>query len=139
MDGYGCEKRATSRLSSVLWNALGGGLEGLRPEVYKARLHVGDTLLLCTDGLSAHLPDRAISPLLQTQEPARETCRKLVEAAHSAGGTDNITVTVARPLLPAQEIGPAEKAAVAIKVPIGTLSPTEPEAQGVLAVSPASS
>src|SRR5919106_5278214 len=36
---------ATSRLSSVLWNALGGGLEGLRPEVYRARLHVGDTLL----------------------------------------------------------------------------------------------
>ena len=130
---------ATSRLSSVLWNAIGGGLEDLRPEVYKARLQVGDTLLLCTDGLSTHLPDSAISPLLQTQEPARETCRKLVEAAHSAGGTDNITVIVARPLLPAQETGPAEKAAVAIEVPVATLSPTEPESQGVLAVSPASS
>jgi hypothetical protein len=62
-----------------------------------------------------------------------------VEAAHSAGGTDNITVIVARPLLPAQETGPAEKAAVAIEVPIATLLPTEPESQGVLAVSPASS
>jgi PPM family protein phosphatase len=123
----------------VLWNAIGGGLEDLRPEVYKARLQVGDTLLLCTDGLSTHLPDRAISTLLQTQEPARETCRKLVEAANSAGGTDNISVIVARSLLPAQEIGTAEKTAVAIEVPVATLSLTEPESQGVLAVRPASS
>jgi hypothetical protein len=100
---------------------------------------VGDTLLLCTDGLSADLPDRAISTLLQTQEPARDTCRKLVEAANSAGGTHNITVIVARPLLPAQDPGTAEKAAVAIEVPIAILSPTEPESQGVLSVSPASS
>jgi PPM family protein phosphatase len=130
---------ATSRLSSVLWNAIGGGIEDLRPEVYMARLQVGDILLLCTDGLSTHLPDSAINPLLQTQEPGRETCRKLVEAARSAGGTDNSIVIVARPLLPAQETGPAEKAAVAIEAPVATLSPTEPESQGVLAVSPASS
>ena len=130
---------ATSRLSSVLWNAIGAGLEDLRPEVYKARLHVGDTLLLCTDGLPTHVPDSAISALLQTQEPARETCRKLVEAANSAGGTDNITVIVARSLLPAQEIGTAEKVARAIEVPVTTLPPTEPELRGALAVRPASS
>jgi len=79
----------TSRLSSVLWNAIGGGLDDLKPEVHKATLQA----------------DRDISMLLQAQEPAQEACRKLVEAANSAGGTDNITVIVARflrmPLEPA--------------------------------------
>jgi hypothetical protein len=42
---------ATSRLSTVLWNALGGGFDDLRPEVSKARFHEADILLLCTDDL----------------------------------------------------------------------------------------
>jgi hypothetical protein len=63
----------------------------------------------------------------------------MIDGGNITGGTDNIIVIVARPLLPAQETGPAEKAAVAIEVSIATLSPTEPESQGVLAVSPASS
>jgi serine/threonine protein phosphatase PrpC len=77
---------AASRLSTVLWNALGGGVEDLRPDVYKARLHAGDPLLLCIDGLPKHVPDGNIQALLQTREPARETCRRLVEAANQAGG-----------------------------------------------------
>jgi PPM family protein phosphatase len=128
---------ATSRLSSVLWNALGGGFNDLRPEVYKANLQVGDTLLLCTDGLPMHVSDDTISALLRTQEPARETCRKLLDAADRAGGTDNITVIVARVLVPAQEAEMAEKAAVAMEVPVATLPPTEPELQDVLTVRPA--
>jgi hypothetical protein len=87
---------ATSRLSTVLWNALGGGLDDLRPEVYKARLHVGDTLLLCTDGLPEHVPDGDIHALLQ----ARETCRQLVGAATRVltkairrhGGPEKVTI-----------------------------------------------
>jgi serine/threonine protein phosphatase PrpC len=64
-----------------------GGLDDLRPEVYKARLHAGDTLLLCTDGLPEHMPDGDIQALPQ----AREARRQFVEAATRAGGTDNIT------------------------------------------------
>jgi serine/threonine protein phosphatase PrpC len=58
---------ATSRLSTVLWNAIGGGLDDLRPEVYKARLHAGDTLLLCTDGLPKHVPNGDIQALPKAQ------------------------------------------------------------------------
>jgi serine/threonine protein phosphatase PrpC len=61
------QEGATSRLSTVLWNALGGGLDDLRPEVYRARLHVGDTLFLCTDGLPTHVPDGDIQALPQAQ------------------------------------------------------------------------
>jgi protein phosphatase len=122
---------ATSRLSRVLWNAIGGGLDHPRPEVYKARLHVGDTLLLCTDGLPKHVPDADIRALLQAREPARETCRQLVEAANRAGGTDNITVIVARLRHPAHDTVAAEEAAVATAVTVATPLPAEPEGRAV--------
>jgi protein phosphatase len=129
---------ATSRLSRVLWNAIGGGLEDLRPEVYKARLHAGDTLLLCTDGLPKHVPDPNIRALLQARKPARETCRQLVEAANRAGGTDNITVIVARLRHPAQDTPAAERAAATAEETSAPLPQTEPEETGMPAVPAAS-
>lgn len=86
----------SSRLSQVLWNAIGGDLEELSPDVYKAALQPGDTLLLCTDGLTAHVPDDVLRRYLQVQESEQDTCRKLIDAANDAGGTDNITAIVAR-------------------------------------------
>jgi PPM family protein phosphatase len=126
---------ATSRLSSVLWNAIGGALDDLRPEIHKVRLQVGDTLLLCTDGLPKHVPDVDIRALLQAQEPALETCRKLVEAANSAGGPDNITVIVARPRRLAHDTVLAEEASVTTEVTVATSPPAEPEWPGVPAAS----
>jgi hypothetical protein len=81
---------AASRLSPGLWNALGAGLDDLRREVDEAKLHVGDTLLLCTDGLLEHMPDGDIQALSQ----AREACRQFVEAAKRAGGMDNSIIIV---------------------------------------------
>jgi hypothetical protein len=87
---------ATSRLSPVRWTALGGGLEDLRREVYKARLRAEDTLRLCTAGLPTHVPDPENGALRQ----ARETCRQLVEAATRVltkairrhGGPETVTI-----------------------------------------------
>ena len=84
-----------SRWSHLLWNCLGGGTSGLWPEVYKATLSVGDTLLFCTDGLTKCVPDQAIAGLLKQDRSAEETCKTLVEAANAAGGPDNVTVVVA--------------------------------------------
>ena len=125
------DEGATSRLNTVLWNALGGGLEDLRPEVYKARLHTGDTLLLCTDGLPRHVSDPEIMGLLQAREPAQETCRRLVEAANQAGGTDNITVIVARLRDPLPDTVAAEEAVVPTAVSLATAVPAEPEGPAV--------
>jgi serine/threonine protein phosphatase PrpC len=122
---------ATSRLSTVLWNALGGGLDDLQPEVYKARLHAGDTLLLCTDGLPKHVPDADIRALLQAREPARATCRRLVESANRGGGTDNITVIVARLGDLAPDTVVAEEAAAPTAVTVATPVPAGPESPAV--------
>jgi protein phosphatase len=79
----------------LLWNFVGGSSDELTVEVYRAELALGDTLLLCTDGLTRHVPDAQLANLLAADTPSAETCRRLVEAANDAGGSDNVTVVVA--------------------------------------------
>lgn len=90
------EEVETSRWSHVLWNVIGGKGDEVRPEVHKASLSTGDSLLLCTDGLTKHVPDDKIAELLDSDLSAAEICQQLVEAANEAGGSDNITVVAAR-------------------------------------------
>lgn len=90
------EEAPQSRWSHVLWSCLGGHARHCSVEVYKANLAVGDTLLLCTDGLTGELRDEELARLLQQGGSAEETCRRLVNAANNAGGRDNVTMVVAR-------------------------------------------
>jgi protein phosphatase len=85
-----------SRWSHVLWNCIGGGNAELSVEVSKGLLQLGDTLLLCTDGLTNRVPDEPIREMLLHARGSEEVCRRLVQAANEAGGSDNITVLVAR-------------------------------------------
>jgi protein phosphatase len=89
------EDAESSRWSRDLWNVIGGESAEVRPEVYKAELALGDTLLLCTDGLTRHVSNETIARLLAIPASSAETCERLVAAANEAGGTDNITVIVA--------------------------------------------
>ena len=54
----------------------------------------GDTLLLCTDGLTKHVSDEEIESALARGDSAVSTSTKLVEDALAGGGTDNVTVVV---------------------------------------------
>ena len=85
-----------SPLNNALWNVVGGPSGDLEPEVYSATLSIGDTLLLCTDGLTRHVSDESIAAVLRKQQTAQRTCDELVEMANAGGGTDNVTVAVAR-------------------------------------------
>jgi protein phosphatase len=90
------ETAKTSWLGNALWNVVGGPSDTLEPEVYKSRLKSGDSLLLCSDGLNKHVPDDVIRAVLNDHIDAQEACRRLVGLANDAGGTDNVTVIVAR-------------------------------------------
>jgi serine/threonine protein phosphatase PrpC len=80
----------------VLSSALGRGMEKLHSSVCKAELQVNDTVLLCTDGLTECVADADIKAILLARDSEQKTCERLVIAANDAGGTDNITVIVAR-------------------------------------------
>ena len=85
-----------SRWGDVLWNALGGDEMPLRIEEHRLDLRRGDVLLLCTDGITRDLDERALAGVLKDQRSARGGCRELIRLASDAGGVDNLTAVVAR-------------------------------------------
>ncbi len=58
--------------------------------------YAGETLLLCSDGLTDMLRDEDIRAILVKTVHPQEACEMLVEAANNAGGVDNVTVLVVR-------------------------------------------
>ena len=81
---------------SPIWNYVGGDCESLQPDVREMKLELGDTMLLCSDGLTRHINDDRLAKMLGVDRTAKATCEALVAAANEAGGKDNITVVVAR-------------------------------------------
>ena len=55
----------------------------------------GDRYLLCSDGLTAVVPDHRIRELLTAGPDPEEAVRSLVDAANEAGGPDNVSCVVA--------------------------------------------
>jgi PPM family protein phosphatase len=85
-----------SPLSHVLSQAVGNTESEIWPEISSLDPRPGDTLLLCTDGLTKHVADARIAELLAGAGSAKEACAGLVDAALADGGSDNITVVVTR-------------------------------------------
>jgi len=80
--------------SHVLTRAIGAE-ETVMPQVVSHELNEGDVFLLCSDGLTNHIPDEAIADYLR-QYPPGEVAWRLVNAAIAAGGRDNCTCIVVR-------------------------------------------
>jgi serine/threonine protein phosphatase PrpC len=87
-------KARESRWASVLSSAIGGS--EIDPVVTRMTRDWGTVLLLCSDGLTKHVPDDRIRDCLATMTSARQACEDLVQAALDGGGTDNITVAIGR-------------------------------------------
>lgn len=84
----------TSPFGNVLVQALGSGRA--IPAVGVIDLDPGDSLLLCSDGLTRHVDDRELEDLLSEKDSAKASCETMLERALEEGGLDNITVIVAR-------------------------------------------
>jgi protein phosphatase len=72
---------------------------GRRPEIepahHRLELAAGDWLVVCCDGLTAHVDAPELEQLLSGAVPARDLSRQLVDLADQRGGSDNCTVVVA--------------------------------------------
>lgn len=83
-------------MSHVLWNVIGGGSEKPHPDALAIDLEIGDTLVLCTDGLSNTVSSSKIQEALSRNSSAATVCTELISEANQAGGSDNITLVVSR-------------------------------------------
>lgn len=81
--------------NNIILQALGTA-DTVQVDLTYAILRQGDTLLLCSDGLSGMVRfDEIREVMIGVPEPL-ETCKVLTDKANQAGGHDNITVIVAR-------------------------------------------
>ena len=83
-----------SPLRNMLASALGGN--EARPMTATTDIRWDDVMLMCTDGLTKHVPEAEIEAELRGTASAEETCRRLVDLALERGGSDNVTVLVSR-------------------------------------------
>jgi serine/threonine protein phosphatase PrpC len=84
----------------VLTSALASRGVFAQVDLKHERIEDGETLLLCSDGLSEMVTDDMIATVLAAKQPAETACRRLVDIALEAGGKDNVTVVVARYRIP---------------------------------------
>ncbi len=91
---------------SIITRALGPEPD-IDIDLHTHRVHAGDVLLLCSDGLTGMIDEDEVSEILSAAASLRDAGRKLVDAANEAGGRDNITVVLAR----LEELGAGTKSA----------------------------
>jgi protein phosphatase len=87
---------AANRWRHVVTNILGGPKPGVRVELHNLELHPGDTVLLCSDGLTEMISEDRLTAVLEEVLDPQQACERLVAEANELGGRDNITVIVAR-------------------------------------------
>lgn len=90
------DEAESSRWRHVLWNCVGGSGKKVQPEVTKVKLREHDMVLLCSDGLTGMVSDDEIANAIQAANCIEVATKQLIQMANDAGGTDNITVVIAR-------------------------------------------
>lgn len=80
---------------NIILQALGSE-EPLDVVAERVKLHPGDLLLLCTDGLSGVVSNKDLEDDLRRGGTPEEVVRRMIALAEKRGGPDNITVIIAR-------------------------------------------
>jgi protein phosphatase len=86
------DQAAHSRPGALLSSAIGG--PSLEPAVGLVDLEPGDSIMLCTDGLTKHVAVDRIAKLMENAADVEGVGRQLIDEALAAGGTDNVSVIV---------------------------------------------
>jgi len=80
---------------NVIVRAL-GMKDSVLVDLSRERPQSGDLYLLCSDGLSGMVTDPEMAKILNAETDLNRAVQSLVQAANAAGGTDNITVVLAK-------------------------------------------
>lgn len=81
---------------NIITRAIGVGAEVL-VDFFEVKVSQGDTILLCSDGLTNMIEDKDIKQIVLGQRDIVEKAERLVQTANENGGRDNITVVLMEP------------------------------------------
>ncbi|GAC1359633.1 MAG: hypothetical protein NVS2B12_34030 [Ktedonobacteraceae bacterium] len=90
------EEARVHDMRNVITRSL-GPFPDVEVDIFFEKLEEGDTLVLCSDGLSGMMTDIDILRTVESFSP-QESVFRLIEYANAQGGVDNITAIVARVL-----------------------------------------
>ncbi len=88
------DQAEVSERRNIILQALGPD-STVRPDFTQQPVAKGDTLVLCSDGLTTHLRALDIARIVTASRDPEVACEQLIAAANAEGGHDNITVVVA--------------------------------------------
>ncbi|MCM1241867.1 MAG: SpoIIE family protein phosphatase, partial [Roseburia sp.] len=74
-----------------------GARDSVEADFFNLELREGDTILLCSDGLTNMVKDEEIQQILKNGKSLKERAEALVQAANNNGGKDNISVIIIEP------------------------------------------
>jgi serine/threonine protein phosphatase PrpC len=89
------EEAAQSERRNIILQALGPEAN-IKVDLTSQQIRQGDTLMLCSDGLSGQVTKDDIATVCTDEKDLVQACKRLIDLANEAGGPDNITVIVAR-------------------------------------------
>lgn len=89
------EEAQRSEMQNIIIKALGPE-EKVEPDLDDLAAMPGDVLVLCSDGLTRHVPDDSILEVMMNTISLQLACERLVDAARDGGGQDNITCVLLR-------------------------------------------
>lgn len=80
---------------NIILRALGSSAL-IEPDILHEKVSPGDVILMCSDGLSNMLDEEVIRKTVAEETTPEGSAEKLVKLANDAGGSDNITVIIAK-------------------------------------------
>jgi protein phosphatase len=89
------EEAEHSERRNIILQALGPE-PVIKVDLTHQRIRRGDTLVLCSDGLSGQVTKEQIADAVRADSDLTKVCARLVDLANANGGPDNITVIAAR-------------------------------------------
>lgn len=89
------EEAEVSERRNIILQALGPEAK-IKVDLTSQQVMRGDTLILCSDGLSGQVRANEIAEVVRSEPDLVNVCKKLIDLANEAGGPDNITVIAAR-------------------------------------------
>lgn len=90
------ESARTHPQKNIITRAVGAD-DDIESDFFTVRLHRGDIVLMCSDGLTNMLEDSEILMILKKERDIASKAEALVEAANNSGGKDNISVILIEP------------------------------------------